>query len=258
MVFWDPRRAAVITALVVAVVLPHSVAAQSDSTDTPNTDENTPVVVDDAPAPPEVTTELTSTPAVVEPTASDTPMPVPTPQPAATAIPLPFVHALLVSTAPSVVGPNHPEPPSTSVHPPMTHLLPDPTLHFGPTGYDNSQEAMNQIPSPVGAPLFIYIWFPIGTESYHEMRLAEDSFASYNYTCPSGQCTGSAEAVWRAMPEQQRQQYLASLVQAARDNQSWGAKRFGVEVRVGAGGPELGCARLTADDPTITFSDSCF
>src|SRR5579859_5171251 len=152
------RQTMIIALLLASTALPLIAAAQSEgSSDPGNSDQAAPPAVDD------------SAPAAVpddQPQANPAPLVAfPTIVPTATPIPLPFVRASLDSTGPGVLGPNHPSPTPNprgggvvSV-PVLTHLLPDPTIQLPAVSqYDNSSEAINQIPSPVGAPLFVYIY----------------------------------------------------------------------------------------------------
>lgn len=163
---------------------------------------------------------------------------VPTASPVVITPPTPFVKATLVSTK------------KTS---PSLRLFPDPSGAWPVSGLTSAAvKAINVIASPVDAPLFTSMFHPGAT--LFELRLAKADEAIYSYACPTGQCTGSAEAVWRAMPDQQREQYLGALVETARDSE---AGAGGLRVRViggGGAGPMLGCGQLAADSPNISFS----
>jgi hypothetical protein len=145
----------------------------------------------------------------------------------------------------------------------ITSQGPTPIRLFGDqsgTVDSNDQSGViSRIPSPVGAPLFVFIWYASATgEVYDEIRLAEPDLATYSYTCASGECTGPAEVVWRAMPVEQRQQYLGAALQAVRDHTTWDAVAFVVQAKVGAGGANLGCARFSPASPDVVFSpDRC-
>lgn len=137
-------------------------------------------------------------------------------------------------------------------------LLPNPSNPLPPLSqYDWSPGPISQIPSPVGAPIFSSFSRPVGNEDFIQFRLSPPSLVTYGYTCPQGQCSGSAQDVWRAMPPDQREQYLAAVIRAEQANQSWGPQRFLASVVALDAGQELGCAMMGAGDPTIRFGSSC-
>lgn len=144
-----------------------------------------------------------------------------------------------------------------SMSPQIVRLLPDPTVPSGGEfiGTQCANEcispaattAVNAIPSPVGASLFSdlkVVCCVSGNPQVYTYRLAPDAVASYSYSCPAGQCIGSAEDVWRAIPTGQKQAWVEAVVQVAKDKQNWDAwgptrAKGMVSVLVTAGTPQI-------------------
>ena len=114
------------------------------------------------------------------------------------------------------------------------HLLPDPTMDASgarPGDSARALEGLNRTPSPVDAPLFSGVGMHLrccGLErpsvAVEILWLVPGRIVTYQYTCATsatGECTGSAVDVWNAMPVEQRQAYLASLLVAGQIHPVW-------------------------------------
>jgi hypothetical protein len=140
-------------------------------------------------------------------------------------------------------------------------LTPDPGNPLPPLSqYDWSSGPISQIPSPVGAPIFSSYSRPIGGQDYIEFRLAPQALVTYAYNCQAGQCTGSAEDIWQAMPATQKESYLVAVLQAEQTNQSWEPRLFEAAVVSGdqqQGDPGRACAMVQVGDAAVGFAASC-
>jgi hypothetical protein len=211
-------RSALITT--VFVLGTQAAMAQSDTDDQ--------AVDDSVGMPAEVDVAPTESPPV--PVGADTsagadtaPTPIPNPTPSA-----PFVQATLTKGNANLLFPN---PGRANYHIGGSSSLP---------GKDHSLAAINQLPSPVGAPLFADAEEAIGGTWDVTLLLASGKAVTspfgydppvYSYTCSTGQCTGSAADVWQAMPAVQRESYLASVLAAAKPALTWNPKVFMVSVK---------------------------
>jgi hypothetical protein len=258
----DLRRIALVAAIVVGTLLPRGAAAQSDTHGEVTSQDDPTMVVAPADIPIDGgdTSQIDNAPVVVE-------LPAPAPTAASPVAPVsaPVASPTTLLTAPL---PSPVIAPSVRAHvvkrdKVIAQLLPDSSIQLPVSQNDQSVAAINRIPSPVGAPLF-YFFQPVAGVWYLELRLAPSNLVTYTYSCPAGQCSGPAKEVWQAVPIAEREQYLSTLLQTGKANQTWGASSFEVSVvtwdTVGTPldiGQGRGCALLRKDYLTIEFAASC-
>jgi hypothetical protein len=145
------------------------------------------------------------------------------------------------------------EAPTSVVVPPLTATLVKVGngVNLFPTGQDSQSVRLGAVmpSSPAGAPLFEMM---LGRPpARHELRLARPNIATYAFSCSAGQCSGAASDVWNAMPESQRTDYLAAMVNYAQQIAPT-AKWAEVQIRVSTG-DMVQCA--TTISGVLTFND---
>jgi hypothetical protein len=85
-----------------------------------------------------------------------------------------------------------------------------PTL---PRDNPRDPQTYDQVPSPIGVPLFDGIDRMLGGTNYYTMQMTiPRGRPIYAFNCPTGQCQGSAADVWAAMPASQQELYLSALL----------------------------------------------